>query len=897
MKAPRLVEWFVRGMLPRGTRGDHVFGDLREDFANEERRLGRRAAARRMAFRALEIRRHLGWRRLDARPGMRLKREGAMGLDAWLRDLGRAGRALRRSPGFVLTTAGTMALGLGVFISVLVVLQAVLLAPAPFRDPDALVALRVVDTDTGPDTNDDSYLLSYPQFEDFRDRSRSFTGLVGWRTDTPVLDLGDGLPPIRVSAAGVTGDFFEVAGIETALGRPIQPQDEAANAPPVAVISYSLWLNRFGADPSVLGRTLSLNGTPFEVVGVVSDRFTGIPDVGTLPSTDTQLWMPHANTWLSDGATVRGLHNFAVLARTAAGVLNPLLAEDLDDVSAQLAREYEAHTDERVIAIPVQELLTGDTRAPILLLLFGCGIVLLLAMMNVTALTLARASGRASEMAVRQALGGGWIARARVLVAESIWIGGGGVALGAALAMLLLEAARMNDAGLLPRLEQSELDLGSLVVLGAIGLLSSLSIGMIPALLSRRTADTLRSARGTTAGGQRFRTALVVIQMAGTVVLLSASGLVLRSISELRSEDLGFDPTGVLSVDLRMPTPFVSPEWPRHVEFFRALTDELELDPAIASVGIAYQAPTDGGWSNGFTFSDRPPPPDGNGPSAIFRPVGPGYFETLGIPVLSGRGVERQDGSEAAGIVVVNESFVRAFFAPGDRVLGTRLDYGDFWGARPPEYEIVGVVRNVRFNGPETPTSPAVYFPHAQQPVHAMTVFARSAGNPVDLVPIVEAAVGRLAPGLPLDQVTTVQASVDERLGPRRFLATVLTSLAVIGILLALVGLYGVLSYGVEMRRREIGIRLALGADPLSVLGEILRRTLLVVTGGLILGAGISHFSIELVRRFLFGVSAFDPVAWGSAVVALAILGVATGMMPARRAVRIDPVEALRTES
>lgn len=810
-----------------------------------------------------------------------------------LRELRLGARALRRAPVFTLTATATMALGLAAFTSVFAVLQSVLLEPAPFHDPDQLVALRVIEVDNPDASLAESYNLSFPQFEDVRERTQVFSGLAAWLTDAPVLELGDGLPPLRVQAAAVTGDFFTVTGIETTLGRSLQPQDEAPGAPPVVVLSSSLWLGRFGADPGILGRTLSLNGLPFEVVGVLASNFAGIADGGSLPSTDTDVWLPHANSWLADGRLARGLHNVGVLAR-AAERTPERIRDDLERVSNQLSGEFDEHADEALMAVPVQELLTGGSRTPVTLLFAACGIVLLLAMLNVVSLTLSRASARTSETAVRQALGGGRLSQLRVLLAESAWIGGGGIVLGAGLTLALLRLARVNDAGLLPRLDRASLTPAALFVLSSVGLLAALLIGMLPALSRQAPGGTLRSSRGTTTGGQHLRTGLVALQMAGTVVLLSTSGLVLRSISELRSTDLGFDAAGLLAVDLRMPTPFVSPEWARHVDFFRSLADQLAADSRVEAVGLAYQGPTDPGWSNGFDFPDRPAPSAGNNPSAIFRPIDPGYFETLGIPLVQGRGIERGDQTEGARVAVVNEAFVQRYFGPDESPIGARMDYGDFWGAGPSIYEIVGVVRDVRFNGAETATSPATYFAHTQQPVREMTVFLKTRGDPLALRPVLEDAVGRLQPGLPLDDVTTVEALVDARLGPRRFLATILTVLAAIGVALALVGLYGVLSYGVELRRREIGIRLAIGAAPESVLAGIFRRTLGIVTAGLVVGGGASLFATTLLERFLFGVTAADPLTWGAAALLLAALAVATGMAPARRAVRIDPVEALR---
>lgn len=890
MRPPAVLEWIVRTILPGGARGAHILGDLREEFAREALARGRWVAGAKIVVRALEVRRHMGWSRRGVARRGHTDGGGAMGgISTAVREIRLAGRALRRAPAFTLTATVTMALGLAAFTAVFAVLQAVLLEPPPFHAPDRLVALRVIDTDTPDGSLGESYQLSFPQFEDVRERGRAFSGMAAWLSDAPVLELGDGLPPLRVQATAVTGDFFSVAGIEPALGRTIQPLDEAAGASAVAVVSHSLWVNRFGADPSILGRTLSLNGLAFEIVGVVSASFTGTEAIGSLPSTSTDVWLPHANSWLRSGSDARGLHNVGVLARMAeipveAGSGTSLesigaarAADELDRISAQLATEHEEHADEGVVAVPVRDLLTGDSRTPVSLLFAGCGIVLLLAMMNVVALTLGRASGRSAEMAVRQALGGGPLSRIRVLLAESLWIGGGGVALGALLTLLLLRLARLTDAGLLPRLERAELDLTTLFVLGVLGLGTALLVGMIPALSGRTPGATLRTSRGATRTGQRFRMGLVVLQMAGTIVLLSTSGLVLRSIALLRGSELGFDATGVLAVDLRMPTPFVSPDWPRHVDFFRTVAQELAAEPTVASVGLAYQGPTDGGWANGFDFSDRPAPPAGNGPSAIFRPIDAGYFETLGIPVVAGRGIETTDQTGSARVAVVNEAFARRFFESGESPVGTRIDYGDFWGAGPPEYEIVGVVADVAFNGPETPTSPAIYFAHSQQPVREMTVFARTRGEPLALRPVLETVVARLQPGLPLDDLTTVRASVDARIGPRRFLATILTALAGIAIVLALVGLYGVLSYGVETRRREIGIRLAIGADPTSVFSGILGRTLAVVATGVVLGAGVSLFTTTLLERFLFSVRASDPLTWGAAVVFLAATAVVTG--------------------
>lgn len=885
MRPPRWADALARRLLPPGDRGHHMLGDLREEWATDARR-GPALATLRMVGNAVEIRLRLG----------RSKRGGGVmpRLESMGRTCRQAARSLLRAPAYSATAVVTLALGLTAFTTVLAVTRAVLLQPPPFADPEGLVALRVADTDDPGDGVEQSYLLSFPQFVDVTDRSRTLEATAAWLTDAPVLEFTDGVPPLRIQLTAVTGGFFDVTGLEAEVGRLLQPADQNADAPLVAVLSHRLWRSRYGGDPAVVGRSLSVNGVSYEVVGVLTRAFQGLPPVGTLPTSDTDVWIAYGPSYFSSGRSVRGLHNVSVLARLAPNSSLEGAGAELRAVSDELSGEFEEHVDERVFAVPVQELLSGPARGPVALLFAGCAIVLLLAVMNVAALTLTRTSARGTEMAVREALGGGFASRAGVLLAESAWLAGGGVAGGVGLSVLLLSLARAAEPGLLPRLSGASLDLPTLGVAAVVGGLAALLVGLLPVARLGSPGRWLRSARGTTGGGQRLRSALVVAQIAGTVVLLTSTGLILRSLGEAARIDPGFRSDGVLMADLRMPTPFVSPEWPQHVDFFRTLADRLARLPGVDAVGLAYQSPIDEGWNNGFDFADRPREVAGRGPSAIYRPVDAGYFATLGIPVVEGRGIEPTDRAETAPVAVVNEAFAARYFEPGAPVVGTRVDYGDFWGRNPGPLEIVGIVADVRFAGPTAPVPPAIYLPHAQQPVREMTVFLRTRGEPRALVEPLQGVVADLRPDLPLDDVAVLGDEVRARSGPVRFLSAVTGTLAAVALTLALVGLYGVLSYGVELRRREIGIRLAIGAEPGGVVRSLLFRVAALVAFGLGAGAGLTVATVGLLDRLLFGVTPADPVTWIGAVGLLSVLAATVGLLPALRAARIDPIQALR---
>ena len=401
--------------------------------------------------------------------------------------------------------------------------------------------------------------------------------------------------------------------------------------------------------------------------------------------------------------------------------------------------------------------------------------------------------------------------------------------------------------------------------------------------------------RGLGAGRSRLRKGLVVVQVSAAVVLLMGAGLLTRSLGEVLDVDPGYRPEGLLTARVAMPTPFVSPEWAEHVTFFRDLTEAIESLPGVTMAAAGYWDPADPGWNNGFSFESRPEPEPGRTPGAIFRPVTPGYFETIAAPIVRGRGFTPADDSDALGVVIVNEAFVRRYFVDGE-ALGERLTHGDLWDARPPDYEIIGIVQDVRFTGVVNTPPPAVYFPHAQQPVREMALLARTNGDPNALVPQVRALVASMRPDLPLDFASSLEHKLDLVSSGRRFLALTLGMFALTALVLAGLGLYGVLSFMVARRTHEIGVRLAVGAHHGRVVSEVVREGLSLVALGLAIGLPVAYATSGVLESLLFGVTRTDTVTAAWVLTVLALVGGLACIVPALRATRVDPLVALRAE-
>ena len=896
-RPPRLSRWLLYRRIPADER-EFVMGDLAEEYAERAARDRRHADRwyRRQLRLALTSRKSSNDRRV-AQP--RLAEALGRALVTTWQDLRYAARSLTASPTFTVVAALTMALGIGVTTAIFALVDAILIQPLPFTDPERIVVLRHNFVDGRPGEWNSSFL----GYLDYQALNSSFEELAAWQEQDPSLSADDGGPAIRVRATGITWNLTRALGVEPELGRGFVPEEDAVGAgTPVALLSHALWQDRFGADPDVLGEQIRLDGTAHTIVGVMPRSFTGAIGGNVLPVGPTDVWMPYRNSSAGEGIEVRGLRGTSVIGKLAEGVTLEQAQQDVSAIAAGLAERYPGvNATEGATLRYAHEAVVGEVR-PTLWTLFGAvSLVLLIACANVANLLLGRTATRRREVAVRLALGAGRGRLIRQMLAESALLGCLGGILASAVAWGLVEANRSMMGASLPRLETVVIGGRTFLFAALASVGAGLLLGIIPAIHGTRGHLQSSLNSGDRAGGQRtsnsLRQSLVVAEIAMSVMLLFGAGLLIRSFDRALRVDPGFDADNVLTARIRMPISFVDTEnWPRSVAFFEEAIERLEALPGVEAATAAFQLPTDGGWSNTFTFVGRPQPPDGNYPSAIFRPVMPGYFELAGIDLLRGRTFTDADHAEAPRVVIANQAFVDEFFADGEDPIGKQLDYGNWWAGGPPEYEIVGVVDNVRFSGRTEDGYRATYFPHAQQPVREMSLLLRTSVPPLQLAAALRTEIAAIDAELPVDNISTLDAHLAGAEVVRRGVAAMSGFFAVSALLLAAIGVYGVMNVAVAQRTREFGIRMALGAQASGVRGMVFGRGVMLTAAGTLLGLAGAAAVARLIDGMLFQVAPTDPVTLATVVAFLAGVALVASWLPARRATRVDPMIALRSE-
>nr|WP_228530589.1 MULTISPECIES: ABC transporter permease [Myxococcaceae] len=789
-------------------------------------------------------------------------------------------RAARKAPGFTLGAVLTLALGIGANSALFSVLDAVLLRPLPYAQPSQLVSWQ----------GNQSAL----DVEDFGAGAPSLAS-VGLYAEWP-LDLVEGALPERVDGAMVTGGLFPTLGVPAALGRTLGPADDRAGAPPVVVLSHALWRGRFASAPDILGRTLSLGGQAYTVVGVLPERFR-------LPEGEAEAFVP-ARIVYPEGATARGAHFFYPVARLRPGAELSRAQAEVDTVVGQLR---EAHPEEvkemRYVLQSLHERVVGPVRPALLVLLGAVGLVLLVACSTFANLLLARASSRQHELAVRSALGA---SRGRLVVQlliESVVLALAGAAAGLVLSLWGVDALRALAPEGMPGLAEARVDAATLGFTAGMALLTGLLAGLVPALQASHPAlrATLGEGGPTQAGGRRAaraRQALVGAQLALALMLLVGAGLLLRSLWRLQSVDLGFEPAGALSLRLDLP-PARYPTQAQQTPFLRGLLERTRALPGVASAGLVSELPLSGGrLTHNIVVEGLPPVAPGEEPSAEARTVSEDYVETAHIPLLRGRSLEASDDAAAPRVAVVSRAFVEQFL-PGQDPLGRRVR----WARGPADawMTIVGVVGDIRHRSPDKVEGAAVYVPFAQNDAPwkrwtHLVVRGNGAVDVASLAPALQEQAAALDPLLPLTKARTLEQVVGAALADRRFQLALLGAFAVLALVLAGLGVYGVTAFLVTQRTREFGIRLALGAREGTVLGLVMRQALSVVATGCALGlVGAAALSGGL-RAFLFGVQPLDPLTFAGLTLALAAVSLAASLLPAWRATRVDPALALRAE-
>ncbi len=811
-------------------------------------------------------------------------------MERWLElgaDLRFAGRQLWKSPGFTLVAVLTLALGVGTTTAIFSIVYGVLLRPLPFEAPERLVRPFFVDP-----AGETHGAFSPPNFLDFKAASRTLSDLTSIENGTLNLS-GDGAEPERLQAALVGANFFKVMGIRPLKGRTFAPGEDQPGAPRVAVISEKLWWRRFGGDSTLLGRSLTLDGQPYTVVGVLKK---GVQ----LPSA-ADVWVP--KVFSPRELKQRGAVYFAAIGRLAPGATLRQARTEADVIGRRLSTQYpEANASyfKTMTIDSLEERMLGDTRKPLLILLGAVGFVLLIACVNVANLLLVRAAAREGEIVIRAALGAGRGRIVRQLLTESLVLALTGGAAGVALAAWITRALVTLGPQGIPRLDQTRIDGAVLLFALGISLLAGVLFGLAPALQTSRTdlsgviREGTRGSKGRT--GTRARGLLVVVEMALAVVLLAGAGLLIRSFSQLQNVDPGFRAGHVLTFRVTLPQGKY-PDDPKLRTFTSSLLERLAALPGVTAAGAtAFGLPLSGEDETlTFTVAGRPPVPPDKEQAIRIATVTPGYFRLLGIRVVRGREFLPQDRDGGQPVVVINEAAARQFF-PGEEPLGKRIELGWKVNGVPHGGEIVGIVAGFKQEALQREIEPQLFMPYDQAPVEALSVVLSTPGDPGALASEVRPVVRALDPDLPVYELQPLSERIVTSTSQSRFYMLLLGGFAVIALMLAAVGIYGVIAYAVRQRTQEIGIRMALGASRDRVLGMVVGQGMVLALVGAAAGLLGAFVATRGMRSLLFEVSASDPATYAGVALVLVAVAAVASYLPARRAARTEPNLALRGE-
>jgi putative ABC transport system permease protein len=798
-------------------------------------------------------------------------------------DVRYAARSYARTPAFTLAVMTTLALGIGASTAIFSMVNGILLRPLPLPDPDRLVYANEVNPQL------QRISTSWLNYQDWRQRARSFEALALSREESLTLTGVDRAERLRGRRA--TGNFFAALGIAPAAGRSLQDADDNAGAEAVAVVADSFWHSHFAGDPNVLGRQLRLNDRLYTVVGVLPKTFEYLRPydlfVSVGPSTSSPILLQ------------RGNHNgFYAVGRLKPGVSVEAADRELRGIAAQLEREHpDTNTGISVRAERLADRFVADIRLTLLALLGAVGCLLVIACVNVANLLIARGASRQHELAVRAALGGGRRRLVTQLLVESAAVSLAGGALGVVVASWLLRALIAAAPEGTPRIGSVALDGSALLFAFAASGVCGLVFGAFPAFQASGVRGQHALVRGRTAGfsagSHRLRRGLMVAETALALILLAGAGLMIRTLQRLADVDTGFRPDHLMTAQVVL----AGEHWTEERQ--RAFRDELlarvAAAPGVARAALTFALPIDGSqWNSVYIVSGKPVPPRAQLPSAAFTPVSAGYFETVGMRLLRGRFLEPRDRTGAPRVAVVNESFASRMW-PGENAVGQRLKQG--WPEDSGHWiEVVGVVADVKFNGITADTPMQVYLSLDQEPMTYLALVARTAGDPAASMPAIEEIVRDLNKDLPIYAKRTMDQILESSMTQQRMSMIVFIVFAVVALVLASVGLYGVVSHGVTERTHEIGVRIALGADRRRVLALIVGQGVSTALAGTALGVAGALALSRSIQGLLFGVRATDPMTFAAVVAGLLTVTLLACTIPAWRATRVDPASALRAE-
>jgi putative ABC transport system permease protein len=810
---------------------------------------------------------------LPSQPRLR----GGVMLAQTIRDIRYALRQLGRSPGFTTVALLTLALGIGATTAVFSVVDGVLLQPLPFARPNALVRVHEIIPNIG------RFSVAPANLFDWQKQNAVFERVAGYGTSSATF-VGEGGPE-RIQGMQVTADFFPMLGVPPMLGTLITPDEDRPGAPKVVVLGYAFWQTHFGGDPKVVGTTTTLNGVPTTVIGVMPASFY-------FPNRTVNFWTAFA---FNPTTATRGGHFIGVVARLKAGATVDQAQANMRSVAEGLARQYPKDSvGESAEVVPLQDQIVGAVRPALLVLFAAVGVVVLIVCANIANLLLVRAAIREKEMAIRASLGAG---RRRLLVqvlAESLVLAGLGGALGVALGYFALEPIKTLSAGSVPRMADVAID-GRVMAFAALATaVTGILFGLAPAWQASRTsvnAVLKQSGRSSTGSGW-MRRGLLVAEVALSVVLLAGAALVLRSFAKIVNVDPGFRSDRVLAFQVSLPGA-VYKETPQTLAAFEKLAAGLENKPGVESAALVQTLPMRGDYNLSFSIRGVAQPADQPQTSASYRSVSARYFETLSIPILRGRTFAAQDTSTAEHVAIVDSVFAKTYFHDVDPI-GQALKIGN--GAGDAPYTIVGISGDVHYSGLDAISGPTMYVPMPQDPFSSMWVLVRAKGDAAALGATARDALRSVDQNVPAYSMNPLTTIVSDSVGQRRFSLLLLVSFAGLALFLAGVGLYGVVGYSVGQRTREIGLRLAIGAQPSRVLGMVVWDGMKLALIGVAVGLVASFLLSQLVKSMLFEVSPSDIVSHLATAAVLLVVTAIACYVPARRAMRVDPMVALQAE-
>lgn len=812
-----------------------------------------------------------------------------------LQDIRFVLRVMRKRAIFPVFVILTLALGIGANTAIFSVASGVLLKALPYHDPDNIVFIWIYSSKRK--LADDKLPAPPADYLDWKNQNQVFEAMSAFQSN-PFTLTGSGEPE-RIDGVQGTGDFFKILGVNAALGRPFGPGDDQPGNH-VVVLSDALWKRQFGADPAIVGKKIILNGDAHEVIGVMREDFT-FPQGTAMPAylqfpTQPQLWTP---LWFNEEhAKDRRTFNLSVMARLKPGVTLSEAKLNMDGIANNIDEQFRKKYGMITLLFHMREQLVGDVRTALLVLLGAVGLVLVVACANVANLYLARSLKRQKEMAVRSALGGGRTRLVRLILTESLVLAILGGLLGLLLAYGGMKFLLSISPNSIPRVTEIGIDASVLAFTFVATLLTGIISGIVPALQASRTDlnTLLRDEARSTTGSRRTRRTrdlLVVGEVGLALILLIAAGLLVRSFMRLQQIDLNFNPDNVLTMHIDLPDARY-PEDRMNYAFFNQLLPRLSAQPNVQAVGLISNLPLSGAvMGTNFNIEGRAPTSPADKPTSDYTIASPGFFTTLGIPIMRGRNFTEQDTLEAPGVVIINEALANKYW-PNEDPLGKMISVqvGIYKGQR----QVVGIAANVRLTSLTDPPRPEMYVPYAQHQDGYLFLVAKTNSNPLALVPAVRREVLAIDKDLPITEVRTMEEVIATSQERRRFNLMLLSLFAGLSLVLTIVGVYGVVSYSVTQREHEIGVRTALGASPSQIVRLVVKEGMLPALIGIALGLIGAYFVTKVMSGMLYQVKPRDPGVFLFSAGVLILVALLATFIPAKRATRIDPVGALRLE-